>query len=129
MLKLLLLFIFLFLLESTEAKLPRYLLKNSPKCSGSPFYNSERLITLQVKNLTYKNKEKKAFELLKKVISVEKSWRMKLCQNVFGTGPCERHSIDAQAFFIWKKAIIHFLTKDPTKEITDRIWANINKTK
>ena len=127
MFKILLLLVFAFLQQS-QARLPFFLFKFQTKSAASPFYRYERLITLQVKNLTYRNEEKKAFELLKKVISVEKSWRMELCQKVFGPDSCERKSIDAEAFYMWKKTIIHYLTKDPTQEITDRIWANINRT-
>ena len=117
-----LLFLTFSILQLGAARLPEFILANPSMDSASPFYREERAIATQVRNLIYQNEERKAFESLKKVIDAEKSWRLDRCMRVVGPGSCVKGVMDAEAFYMWKKTVIHYLTKDPTKEITRRIW-------
>ena len=94
------------------------------KLSASPFYKNERLITNLVGNMLNQGNEQAVFHLLKNIIEIEKTWRMEMCVRVFGPEPCKME-MSSEAFYLWKKTFIYNLRKDPTQEISNRIWKNL----
>ena len=94
------------------------------KGSTSPFYQHERTIINLVQNLLIRRDEHRIFQLLSNVIALEKSWRLHLCIRVFGLQSC-KSEMSSEPFYLWKKALIHNLRQDPTKEITKRIWQSL----
>ena len=97
---------------------------DSQTLSTSPFYHYEKLITNLVRKMINRGEEKNVYLLLKNVIETEKAWRMDLCIRVFGPEACNSE-MSSEAFYLWKKTFIYNLRKDPTQEITNRIWKNL----
>ena len=111
----------------------RFIISNLPsnsitiqmvELSISPFYQNEKLITNLVRIMLDHGDAKTIFHLLQNVIEIEKAWRMKLCIRVFGTKSCTCE-MSSEAFYLWKKTFVHHLQQDPTEEITNRIWSNL----
>ena len=98
------------------------------KLSTSPFYHHEKYITQLVRNMVNEGNEQRVVKLLSSVIEVEKAWRLHLCRQVFGVKGCSSQ-MSSEPFYLWKKTLVHNLRKDPTQEITTRIWHNLNKGK
>ena len=121
-------------LASSENMQPEFLATITPVAgnpqlmtlSTSPFYHYEKMITNFVMNMVNRGEEQKVYLVLKNIIEIEKKWRMDLCIRVFGPTACSSE-MSSEAFYLWKKTLIHNLQKDPTQEITNRIWANLAK--
>ena len=85
--------------------------------SSSPFNRYQWSIVKLVENYIGNRQTEEALKLLKRVIRMEKAWRLQQCIVFFGEKSCERESTSPRPFYLWKKRMIHLLLKDPTDEI------------
>ena len=124
-------------IAATEYSQPFFLLHSSAwgrfvqkseilKLSTSPFYHHEKYITHLVRKMVNEGNEQRIVKLLLGVIEVEKAWRLHLCRQVFGVKGCSSE-MSSEPFYLWKKALVYNLRKNPTQEITKRIWHNLYK--
>ena len=107
------------------AKRGKVMLKTSPSSIGKD--GNGQKIALQkylkalpyyIKKLLKQNNNLAIFKLLRKFIQVEKAGRYRICFRAFGSSDCSKRSLfSPRPFFIWKKRLVHQLTRDPTSDI------------
>ena len=85
--------------------------------SGSPFHRNKKLIGEKFVQLVVSGQDGKALALVKTIVRVEKAWRQRYCNRVFGVDNCSMKIDSANPFFLWKRKVIFEMRRDPTEEI------------
>ena len=93
--------------------------------SMTPLEKYGESLSVQIGKLAMQQNGIAVYELLQKMIRVEKAGRLHRCFKYFGTTICSKKDMNPWPFFIWQRKITHDLTKDPTEDIIRTIKANI----
>ena len=97
-----------------------------PDHAVSPFFNRQKQIARNVHFLLINNKQKEALDIIKKVIDLEKVWRLQVCDKYFGRTACE-FGIRTTPFDMLKVVAVNYLRRDPTDEIIGHLRSSVGQ--